>query len=69
MHFYGDYNIVITNYRGFRGSSIQRKHFWLQGSKRRCHGNQILAKISQKMTKMAITSVVCYTSMKSLVLG
>ena len=41
--------LLITG--GFRGRPIQRRHFWLQGSKGRCHGNQILAKISQKITK------------------
>jgi len=34
---------------GFRGWTIQRRHFWLQRSKGRCHGNQILAKIGQKI--------------------
>jgi len=43
---------------GFRGQQIQRRHFWLQGSKGRCHGNQILAKIGKNITKMPITSVV-----------
>jgi len=58
--------LLITT--GFRRRPIQRRHFWLQGSKGRCHGNQILAKISHNFTKMAITSVVCNISMKSLVL-
>jgi len=53
---------------GFRGQPIQRRHFWFQGSKGRCHGNQILAKIGQKITKMAITSVGSHTSMQSLVM-
>ena len=53
---------------GFRGRPIQRRHFWFQGSKWRCHGNQILAKIGQRITKKAITSVVSDISMQSLVL-
>jgi len=53
---------------GFRGGTIQRRHFWLQSSKGRCHGNEILAKIDKNITKMAITSVVCNISMQSLVL-
>ena len=40
--------LLIT---GFSGRPIQRSHFWLQGSKKRCHGNQILAKIGQKNHK------------------
>ena len=31
----------------FHGWPIQRGHFWLQGSKRYCHGNQFLAKIGK----------------------
>jgi len=58
--------LLITG--GFCGRPIQRRHFWLQGSKGRRHGNQFLAKIGQKITKMAITSVVCNISMHSLVL-
>jgi len=46
---------VITYNRGFRGWPIQTRYFWLQGSKGRCHGNQILAKIRKNLTKMAIT--------------
>jgi len=42
---------MITYNRGFRGRPIQRRHFGMRGSKGRCHGNQILAKISQKITK------------------
>ena len=57
--------LLITG--GFHGRPIQRSHFWLQGSKGRCHGNQILAKIGQKITKMAITSVVCNICVQSLV--
>jgi len=53
---------------GFRGRPIQRRHFWLQGSKGRCLDNQMLAKIGQKITKISITSVVCNISMQSLVL-
>jgi len=34
--------LLITG--GFHGQPIQRRHFWLQGSKGRCHGNQILTK-------------------------
>ena len=45
-----------------------KKSFLIARSKGRCHGNQILAKIGQKITKMAITSVVCNISMQSLVL-
>jgi len=37
--------LLIT---GFRGRPNQRRHFGLQGTKGRCHGNQILAKIGQK---------------------
>jgi len=37
--------------RGFCGRPIQKRHFWLQGSKGRCHGNQTVAKIGQKVTK------------------
>jgi len=48
--------LLITG--GFHGRPIQRRYYWLQGSKRRCHGNQILAKIGKKSHKMAITSVV-----------
>ena len=44
--------LLITG--GFHGRPTQRRHCWLQGSKGRCHGNQILAKIGQKITKMAI---------------
>jgi len=36
---------------GFRGKPMQRRHFWLQGCKGRCHGNQILAKIGKKSNK------------------
>jgi len=37
---------------GFRGWTIQRRHFWLHGSKgRRFHGNQVLAKIGKNITK------------------
>jgi len=36
---------------GFRGRPIQRRHFWLQGSKGRFHGNQVLAKICKNITK------------------
>jgi len=42
---------AISYNRGFRGQPIQRRHFSLQGSKRRCHGNQILAKIGKKNHK------------------
>jgi len=56
--------LLITG--GFRGRPIQRRHFWLQGSNGRFHGHQILAKIGQKITKMAITSVVCNISMQGL---
>jgi len=38
--------------QGFRGRPIQRRHFWLQGSKGRCHGNQILAKMGKDLTKI-----------------
>jgi len=34
---------------GFCGWQIQRRHCWLQGSKGRCHGNQILAKIGKNL--------------------
>ena len=53
---------------GFCCQPIQRRHLCLQGSKGRCHGNQILAKIGKNITKMATTSVVCNISMQSLVL-
>ena len=33
----------------------------------RCHGNQFLAKIGKKITKIAITSIVSDISMQSLV--
>jgi len=59
-------NAIIYN-RGFRGQPIQRRHFWLQGSKRRCQGNQILSKIGQNVRKIDITSVVCNICMQSLV--
>jgi len=39
---------AITYTGGFRGRPIQIRHFWLEGSKGRCHSNQILAKIGQK---------------------
>jgi len=56
----------------YSGSShdqpIQRRHFWLQGSKARCRGNQILANIGKNITKIATTSVACNISMQSLVL-
>ena len=42
------------------GRPIQRRHFWLQGSNARCHGNQFLAKIGKNITKMAITSGLRY---------
>jgi len=42
-------SLLITG--GFRGQAIQRRHFWLQGSNGRCHGNQFLAKISKYITK------------------
>ena len=58
----------LTYNGGFRGRAIQRRHFWLQWSKGRRHINQILAKTGQQITKMAITSVVCSTSMQCLVL-
>ena len=48
--------LLVTG--SFRGRPIQRRYYWLQGSKRRCHGNQILAKIGKKSHKMDITSVV-----------
>jgi len=41
--------LLITG--GFRGRPIQKRHFWLQRSKGRCHGNQILAKTGQKNHK------------------
>ena len=41
--------LLITG--GFRGRPIKRRHFWLQGSKGRCHGNQSLAKIGKNITK------------------
>jgi len=45
----------------------KKRHFWLlQGSKGRCHGNQISAKIGKNITKVDITSVPCDTSMQSL---
>jgi len=53
---------VITYNREFSCRPIQRRHFWLRGSKGRCHGNQILAEIGKNITKMAITSVVCNMS-------
>jgi len=37
--------LLITG--GLRGRPIQRRHFWLQGTKGRCHGNQILTKIGK----------------------
>jgi len=40
-------------------SGRRRRHFCLQGSKGRCHGNQILAKTGKNITKMAVTSLVC----------
>jgi len=48
---------AITYTGGFRGRPIQIRHFWLEGSKGRCHSNQILAKIGQKYIthKMAIS--------------
>ena len=59
---------VITYNRGFSWLTNPKKTFLLQGSKGRCHGNQILAKIGQKITKMAITSVVSNISIQTLVL-
>ena len=41
-------NILVVWY-SFRGQPIQRRHFWLHGSNGRCYGNQILAKISNKL--------------------
>jgi len=58
---------AITYKRGFCGLP-SRRHFWLQGSKERCHGIQFLTKIGKNVTKMAITSVVCNISAQSLVL-
>ena len=34
-------------YRNSRGQPMQTRHFWLQGSKGRCHGNQFFGKIGQ----------------------
>ena len=56
--------LLVTG--GFCGRPIQGRHFWLQGSKGRWHGNQMLVKTGQKITKMAITSVVCEISMQIL---
>ena len=60
---------VITYNKGFWSSTNPKKTFVIaRVYKVRCHGNHILAKIRQKITKMAITSVVCDISMQSLVL-
>ena len=59
---------VITYNRELSWSDYLKKTFLIPRSKGRCHGNQILAKIGQKITKMAITLVVCNISMQSLVL-
>jgi len=42
---------VITYNRGFSWLTNQKKTFLIARSKGRCHGNQILAKISQKNHK------------------
>jgi len=61
-------NVITYNRVFFRGGPIQRRLLSLQGSKGRCHGNQMLANVGQKITKMAITSVVCNIPMQNLVL-
>ena len=58
---------VITYNRGFSWSTNAKKTFLIATAKRRCHGNQILAKIGQKITKMAITSLASDISIPSLV--
>ena len=42
---------VITYHRGFSWSTNPKKTFLIARSKGRCHGNQVLAKISQKNHK------------------
>ena len=59
---------AITYNMGLSSLTNPKKTFLIPKSKGRCHGNQILAKIGQKITKMAITSVVSDISMQSLVL-
>jgi len=60
---------VITYNKGFSSSTNPKKTFVIaRVYKGRCHGNHFFAKIRQKITKMAITSVVCDISMQSLVL-
>ena len=44
--------LLITG--GFRGRAIQRRHFWLQGSNGRCHGNQFLAKYITKSPQLQL---------------
>ena len=42
---------IFDSRYGLRGRPIQIRHFSLQGSEGRCHGNLISAKIGQKFTK------------------
>jgi len=59
---------VITYNRELSWTTDPKKTFLIARAKRRCYGNQILAKIGQKITKMAITSVVSDITIQSLVL-
>ena len=59
---------AITYNREFSWSTNPKNTFLIARSKRRCHGNQVLAKIGKKHHKMAITSIVYDISMQSLVL-
>jgi len=52
---------VITYNRGFSWSTNSTNTFVIARVQGTLHGNQILAKIGQKITKMAITSYVCNT--------
>jgi len=55
---------------GFWGSTNPKTTFLIarEGSKGRCHGNQVMAKIGKNITKMAMTSVVCDIFIQSSVL-
>jgi len=57
--FIAPVNAGLLVWNGSRRRPIQRRYFWLQGSKGRCHGNQILVKTSKKSHKNGINSLVC----------
>jgi len=46
---------------------IQRRHFWLQGFKVCCHGNQVLAKLGKNLTK--IVNFTCVRHINAVLFG